>query len=287
MSDGTGKYLQNIGRVALLKGDEEIELGRAVKEWQDSPDPSRRLEAKGKRAKEKLMTANLRLVVHVAKKYQNRGLELDELIQEGSLGLNRAVEKFDFTKGYKFSTYAFWWIRQAITRAIAEQSRTVRIPIHAWEKLNKIKKVRHQFFKEHNRYPSIKEVAETMEMPEEKLAELLELFQQSNCTSLDKTIGSEGDTELMDLIASDQQGTFDAIASKEIRDSLEDLISNLSEKEALVLRMRFGLEDGEPQTLQAIGKTLGVSRERIRQLQTKALRKLRASEGVRSLRGVA
>ena len=287
MSDGTGKYLQNIGRVALLKGDEEIELGRAVKEWQDSPEPSKAMESRGKRAKEKLITANLRLVVHVAKKYQNRGLELDELIQEGSLGLNRAVEKFDFTKGYKFSTYAFWWIRQAITRGIAEQARTVRIPIHAWEKLSKVKGARQVFFREHGRHPSIKEIADMVDMSEDKLSELLEIYQKTSCTSLDKTVGKDADTELIALISSDQQGTFDAIAANDMRDVLEDLISGLKEKEALVLRMRFGLEDGESKTLQAIGDTLGVSRERIRQLESKALGKLRASKSVRSFRGVA
>ena len=287
MSDGIGKYLQNIGRVALLKGDEEIELGRAVKEWQDSPEPSKAMEARGKRAKEKLITANLRLVVHVAKKYQNRGLELDELIQEGSLGLNRAVEKLDFTKGYKFSTYAFWWIRQAITRGIAEQARTVRIPIHAWEKLSKVKGARQVFFREHGRHPSIQEIADMVDMSEDKLSELLEIYQKTSCTSLDKTVGKDADTELIALIASDQQGTFDAIAANDMRDVLEDLISGLKEKEALVLRMRFGLEDGESKTLQAIGDTLGVSRERIRQLESKALRKLRASKSVRSFRGVA
>lgn len=287
MADGTGRYLQNIGRVPLLKADEEIELGRLVKEWQDASEPSQRVQTRGKRAKEKLMTANLRLVVHVAKKYQNRGLELDELIQEGSLGLNRAVEKFDFTKGYKFSTYAFWWIRQAITRAIGEQSRTVRIPIHVWEKLNKVKSARHQFLKLHNRYPSIQEIAESIEMPEDKLSDLLELYQKTSCTSLDKLIGAEGDTELIDLIASDHQGTFEAIAGKNTREVLDDLICTLTEREALVMRMRFGLDDGDPKTLQAIGDALGISRERIRQLETKALRKLQKSEDIRSFRGVA
>ena len=287
MADGTGRYLHNIGRVPLWRADEEIELGRLVKEWQDAPEPSQKVQARGKRAKEKLMKANLRLVVHVAKKYQNRGLELDELIQEGSIGLNRAVEKFDFSKGYRFSTYAYWWIRQAIIRAIGEQSRTVRIPIHVWEKLNKVRSIRREFLKTHNRYPSVKEIAESIEMPEDKLSELLELYQKTSCTSLDKMIGTEGDTELIDLIASDDQGTFDAIAGKNTREVLEDLISTLTEREALVMRMRFGLDDGEAKTLQAIGNALGVSRERIRQLETKALRKLQKSEGIRSFRVVA
>ena len=287
MKDGFGKYLQNIGRVPLITAEEELKLGRAIKEWQDSEAPSPGLEQKGQRAKRKLMEANLRLVVHIAKKYQRRGLDLEDLIQEGALGLNRAVEKFDFTKGYKFSTYAYWWIRQSLTRAIAEKSRTVRMPIHTWEKLTKIKIARGKFHQEYGRNPSYQELSDLTDFPPHDIEKLLETFLKTSCTSLDKTIGQEKETELIDLIASDQQTTFDAIAQQNTVEFISELLTELPEKEAMVMRMRYGLGDGEKKTLQAIGDVLGVSRERVRQLETKALRKLRCKEEMQLYTGVA
>lgn len=287
MKDGFGKYLQNIGRVPLIGAEEELKLGRIIKEWQDSSEPSATLERQGQHAKKKLMEANLRLVVHIAKKYQRRGLELEDLIQEGALGLNRAVEKFDFTKGYKFSTYAYWWIRQSLTRAIAEKSRTVRMPIHTWEKLTKIKIARGKFNQDNGRNPTYQELSELTDFPTKDIEQLLESFLKTSCTSLDKTIGQEKETELIDLIASDQQTTFDAIAEQNTADFLSELLTELPDKEALVMRMRYGLGDDEKQTLQAIGDVLGVSRERVRQLETKALRKLRCKEEVQLYSGVA
>jgi RNA polymerase sigma factor (sigma-70 family) len=285
--DGIGHYLQSIGKVPLLTADQEIVLGRAVKEWMDAPAPSSKQIAKGHRAKEKLMAANLRLVVHMAKKYRDRGLDFDDLIQEGSIGLNRAVEKFDFTKGYKFSTYAYWWIRQSMTRAISEKSRTVRMPAHAWEKLTKIKVARREFQQQHGRNPDFDELSELIEMPLKELEKLMERFLSTSCTSLDQGIGKEEDSELSELIASDQQGTFDLIAQQNTRDFLGTLVETLPDKEALVIRMRYGLDDGEKKTLQAIGEVLGVSRERARQLQNRALKKLRQNREIQRFQGVA
>lgn len=285
MKDGTGLYLQNIGRVPLLKADEEIALSRAVKVWQDTTDPSHAIVVKGKRAKAKLIEANLRLVVHISKKYQNRGLELDELIQEGALGLNRAVEKFDYTKGYKFSTYAFWWIRQSISRAIAEQSRTVRIPIHVWEKLSKVKKFRREFQHEHGRQPTTLEVAEMLKITEDTLKGFLQKYSQTNCLSLDKTIGKENETELIELISADEQGTFEVIAQENVREVINSVLDKFHEREVMVLRMRYGLDDGEPKTLRAIGEVLGLTRERVRQIEHRTLRKLRSKDEIRSFRG--
>lgn len=287
MFDGTGLYLKNIGRVPILKAEEEIKLGRAIKTWQDTANPSPAISARGKRAKEKMISSNLRLVVHVAKKYQHRGLELDELIQEGSLGLNRAVEKFDFTKGYKFSTYAFWWIRQSISRAISEQSRTVRLPIHVWEKLNKVQKARRNFMEQHGHEPNIVELCETTGIPEEKLLALLESCHQTDCVSLDKTVGQEKNNELIELVASQHQGTFEAIAQQNVAAILSDVLDQLTENEAFVIRRRFGLDDGEKKTLGEIGEVLSITPERVRQIELKALRKLRCKQEVRTFRGVA
>lgn len=281
--DGFGLYLQSIGRVPLLTAEEEIILGRAVKEWIEHPSPSPEIENRGLRAKRKLMAANLRLVVHISKKYMNRGLDMDDLIQEGSIGLDRAVEKFDFTKGYKFSTYAYWWIRQALTRAISEKSRLIRMPVHNWEKLNKLKISRRRYMQEHGCYPSTQELSTMTEIPVDALEKLMEQFVKTNCASLDQGVGKEESTELIDLIPCETQGTFEAIAQQSIKDCLGNILEELTEKESVVIRMRFGLNDEAPKTLQAIGDSLGVSRERVRQLETKALRKLKKHEEIKRL----
>ena len=286
-NDGLGQYLQNIGRVPLLTTDEEIILGRAVKEWMEHPSPPLEIEQRGRRAKRKLMAANLRLVVHVSKKYLNRGLEIDDLIQEGSIGLDRAVEKFDFTKGYKFSTYAYWWIRQALTRAISEKSRLIRMPIHNWEKFNKLKTARREFLQQHGYFPSTQQLSELTEIPLKTLERLLEHFVQTNCSSLDQRIGNDESTELIELIPSDATNTFDAIAQQNVKECLGNILDELSEKEAIVIRMRYGLNGEKPKTLQAIGEVLEVSRERVRQVESKALKKLRMHKDLKQLQGVS
>lgn len=286
--DGVGRYLSEIGRVPLLTAEQEILLGRAVKEWMDCPAPvPAPIEGKGRRAKDKLMAANLRLVVFIAKKYLKRGMELEDLIQEGTMGLERAVEKFDFTKGYKFSTYAYWWIRQALTRAIANDSRLIRMPIHNWEKLNKLKKNRREFMQAYGRSPSMQELADLTEIPLEKLEALTDQFSRSNCLSLDQLIGKSESTELIELIPSEEQTTFDAIAYQNMKDLLDSVIDELTPKEATIIRLRYGLEDGERKTLNECGQAIGVSRERARQLETRALKKLRQHSELLRLKGVA
>ena len=259
MLDGTGRYLKQIGRVPLLTVDEEIELGRAVKEWLNSSDPSHQVIARGKRAKDKLIRANLRLVVHVAKKYMNRGLDIDELIQEGSIGLNRATEKFDYAKGYKFSTYAYWWIRQSMGKAIAEQSRTVRLPLGVSETMSKIKKCQGEFFRQWGRHPSIAELGEQMEMAESELKEFLERVQRTNCVSLDVKVGDNDERSFLDLVPDRNKEIFTAVAQNDICEGLLLALERFKEKEAIVMRMRFGLDDGDPKTLQAIGDHLGLT----------------------------
>ncbi|MCM1981742.1 sigma-70 family RNA polymerase sigma factor [Lyngbya confervoides] len=285
--NGMSQYLQAIGRVPLLTAEQEIELGRAVKAWQEHPDPSPTVEARGRRAKRKLMEANLRLVVHMAKKYRDRGLEFDDLIQEGSIGLDRAVEKFDFARGYKFSTYAHWWIRQAIARGIAERSRTVRLPVHVWEKVNKLKRSRREFWQAQGRNPSMAELAVASEMSPQELEMLMKQFAQTSCVSLDRRVSKDAETDLIHLIASDGPGTFEAIAQQGTQEFLGELLDQLPEREAVILRLRYGLEDGEPQSLQAVGDQLGLSRERIRQLEKKALAQLRRVQDVQQLKEVA
>ncbi|MCB4407227.1 RpoD/SigA family RNA polymerase sigma factor [Synechococcus sp. MU1642] len=287
-SDPVSWYLATIGRIPLLTPAEEIELGNQVqammaltedgsREFKDGEltTPQRRLLRIGRRAKERMMKANLRLVVSVAKKYQGKGLELLDLIQEGSLGLERAVEKFDPTRGYKFSTYAFWWIRQSMTRAIACQSRTIRLPVHLSERLTTIRKVSLDLAHKLGAMPSRVEIAEAMDIPLDELDSLLR--QALTTSSLDAPVnGEEGRSFLGDLIAdSSLDEPLDIVEQRIHHEQLGRWLSHLSEQEQHVLRMRFGLEGNERHTLAEIGRLMEVSRERVRQVELKALRKLR------------
>ena len=287
-SDPVSWYLATIGRIPLLTPAEEIELGNQVqammaltedgsREFEDGEltTPQRRLLRIGRRAKERMMKANLRLVVSVAKKYQGKGLELLDLIQEGSLGLERAVEKFDPTRGYKFSTYAFWWIRQSMTRAIACQSRTIRLPVHLSERLTTIRKVSLDLAHKLGAMPSRVEIAEAMDIPLNELDSLLR--QALTTSSLDAPVnGEEGRSFLGDLIAdSSLDEPLDIVEQRIHHEQLGRWLSHLSEQEQHVLRMRFGLEGNERHTLAEIGRLMEVSRERVRQVELKALRKLR------------
>ena len=287
-SDPVSWYLATIGRIPLLTPAEEIELGNQVqammaltedgsREFEDGEltTAQRRLLRIGRRAKERMMKANLRLVVSVAKKYQGKGLELLDLIQEGSLGLERAVEKFDPTRGYKFSTYAFWWIRQSMTRAIACQSRTIRLPVHLSERLTTIRKVSLDLAHKLGAMPSRVEIAEAMDIPLDELDSLLR--QALTTSSLDAPVnGEEGRSFLGDLIAdSSLDEPLDIVEQRIHHEQLGRWLSHLSEQEQHVLRMRFGLEGNERHTLAEIGRLMVVSRERVRQVELKALRKLR------------
>ena len=288
-SDPVSWYLATIGRIPLLTPAEEIELGNQVqammsltedgsREFQDNEltTKQRRLLRIGRRAKERMMKANLRLVVSVAKKYQGKGLELLDLIQEGSLGLERAVEKFDPTRGYKFSTYAFWWIRQSMTRAIACQSRTIRLPVHLSERLTTIRKVSLDLAHKLGAMPSRVEIAEAMDIPLDELDSLLR--QALTTSSLDAPVnGEEGRSFLGDLIAdSSLEEPLDIVEQRIHHEQLGRWLSHLSEQEQHVLRLRFGLESNERHTLAEIGRQINVSRERVRQLEAKAILKLRA-----------
>ena len=287
-SDPVSWYLATIGRIPLLTPAEEIELGNQVqammaltedgsREFEDGEltTAQRRLLRIGRRAKERMMKANLRLVVSVAKKYQGKGLELLDLIQEGSLGLERAVEKFDPTRGYKFSTYAFWWIRQSMTRAIACQSRTIRLPVHLSERLTTIRKVSLDLAHKLGAMPSRVEIAEAMDIPLDELDSLLR--QALTTSSLDAPVnGEEGRSFLGDLIAdSSLDEPLEIVEQRIHHEQLGRWLSHLSEQEQHVLRMRFGLEGNERHTLAEIGRLMDVSRERVRQVELKALRKLR------------
>lgn len=264
IDDPVRMYLKEIGKVPLLTAEEEIELAKKMEEG--GPE--------GEAAKKKLAEANLRLVVSIAKRYVGRGMLFLDLIQEGNLGLIKAVEKFDFHKGFKFSTYATWWIRQAITRAIADQARTIRIPVHMVETINKLIRVSRQLLQELGREPTAEELAQEMQMPEEKVREIMKIAQEP--VSLETPIGEEEDSHLGDFIPDDDiPAPAEAAAFTLLKEQLMEVLDTLTEREEKVLRLRFGLDDGRARTLEEVGKEFNVTRERIRQIEAKALRKLR------------
>jgi len=270
IEDPVRMYLKEIGKVPLLSAEEEIELAKRMEEGDEE-------------AKKKLAEANLRLVVSIAKRYVGRGMLFLDLIQEGNLGLIKAVEKFDYRKGYKFSTYATWWIRQAITRAIADQARTIRIPVHMVETINKLIRVSRQLLQELGREPSPEEIAEEMNMPVERVREILKISQEP--VSLETPIGEEEDSHLGDFIQDDNVPVpVDAAAYTLLREQLDEVLDTLTDREKKVLSLRFGLEDGRGRTLEEVGKEFNVTRERIRQIEAKALRKLRHPTRSRKLR---
>ena len=268
-TDAIRSYLYEIGKIPLLTGEEEVILAK-------------RIENGDEEAKQLLTTANLRLVVSIAKKYSKSGLELLDLIQEGNIGLMRAVEKFDYKKGFKFSTYATWWIRQAITRAIADQARTIRVPVHMIETINKFNKVTGILTIKLGRQPSDEEIAKEMDIDIEKVAEIRKIKQ--NPSPLSTPIGDEKDSKLQDIIADDWSQTPDEFATSEyLRNQLHDVLDELQDRERRVLELRFGLEDGVSRTLEEVGREFGVTRERIRQIEAKALKKLKEKSSKKQL----
>ena len=270
IEDPVRMYLKEIGKVPLLSADEEIELAQ-------------RMEVGDEDAKKRLAEANLRLVVSIAKRYVGRGMLFLDLIQEGNLGLIKAVEKFDYRKGYKFSTYATWWIRQAITRAIADQARTIRIPVHMVETINKLIRVSRQLLQELGREPTPEEIADKMDMSVERVREILKISQEP--VSLETPIGEEEDSHLGDFIQDDNVPVpADAAAFTLLKEQLVEVLSTLTDREQKVLRLRFGLDDGRARTLEEVGKEFNVTRERIRQIEAKALRKLRHPSRSRKLK---
>ncbi|MFI5498787.1 RNA polymerase sigma factor [Nocardia asteroides] len=291
-ADSVRAYLKQIGKVALLNAEEEVELAKrieaglfAAEKMREFAEAGEKLSVTtrrdfnwivrdGNRAKNHLLEANLRLVVSLAKRYTGRGMAFLDLIQEGNLGLIRAVEKFDYTKGYKFSTYATWWIRQAITRAMADQARTIRIPVHMVEVINKLGRIQRELLQDLGREPTPEELAKEMDITPEKVLEIQQYAREP--ISLDQTIGDEGDSQLGDFIEdSEAVVAVDAVSFTLLQDQLQSVLETLSEREAGVVRLRFGLTDGQPRTLDEIGQVYGVTRERIRQIESKTMSKLR------------
>ncbi|MEH3156325.1 MAG: RNA polymerase sigma factor [Gordonia paraffinivorans] len=291
-ADSVRAYLKQIGKVALLNAEEEVELAKRIEAGLFATERMKRMAEAGEkltvaqrrdlswisrdgnRAKNHLLEANLRLVVSLAKRYTGRGMAFLDLIQEGNLGLIRAVEKFDYTKGYKFSTYATWWIRQAITRAMADQARTIRIPVHMVEVINKLGRIQRELLQDLGREPTPEELAKEMDITPEKVLEIQQYAREP--ISLDQTIGDEGDSQLGDFIEdSEAVVAVDAVSFTLLQDQLQSVLETLSEREAGVVRLRFGLTDGQPRTLDEIGQVYGVTRERIRQIESKTMSKLR------------
>jgi len=272
ISDPVRMYLREIGKVPLLKYEEEVELAKAI-------------EAGSAPAKQKLISSNLRLVVSIAKKYVNRGLGLLDLIEEGNIGLMRAVDKFDYKRGFKFSTYATWWIRQAITRAIADQARTIRIPVHMVETINKYGRVSRRMMQDLGREATAEEIAREMEIEVEKVREIVKVSQEP--TSLEKPVGEEEDSRLGDFIPDETASPDQQASAALLKEHIAEVFSTLTPREAKVLEYRFGLEDGKQRTLEEVGKEFGVTRERIRQIEAKAIRKLRHPSRAKKLRDYA
>ena len=275
VNDPVKMYLKEIGRVPLLKADEEVRIAKRIERGIENPDDPK-LVADGTEAKNELISANLRLVVAIAKKYTGRGMLFLDLIQEGNMGLIKAVDKFDYTKGFKFSTYATWWIRQAITRAIADQARTIRIPVHMVETINKMTRIQRQLVQEFGRDPSAEEIASRMGggMSADKVREIQKIALDP--VSLETPIGEEDDSHLGDFIEDKDAMSPDQYANNELlKDEIDLILSSLTEREEKVIRLRFGLEDGRTRTLEEVGKEFDVTRERIRQIEAKALRKLK------------
>jgi len=300
-ADPVHTYLKEIGRVSLLTAEDEVVLAKAIEqgggaheellahEAQDKRLATeervrlQRLARRGQQAKEALIEANLRLVVSIAKRYRNRGLAFLDLIQEGNLGLMRAVEKFDYTKGFKFSTYATWWIRQAITRALADQGRTIRIPVHMVETINKVVRVQRQLLQEFGREPTVEEIASRVEFPIERVREIQRINQDT--VSLEQPMGDEEDFSLSDLIEDQEAEVPDDAATRSmLHEAVRDALATLPAREREVMELRFGLEDGRVRTLEEVGKAFGVTRERIRQIEAKTLAKLRHPNAARPLR---
>ncbi len=286
LDDPVRMYLREIGRVPLLSAEEEVRLALRMERGKAErlkAVPNRRYVDDGEEAQRRLTEANLRLVVSVAKKYIGRGMSLLDLIQEGNIGLIRAVEKFDYTKGFKFSTYATWWIRQAITRAIADQARTIRIPVHMVETINRLIRISRRLLQDLGREPTSEEIAEQMEISAEKVREIIKVSQEP--VSLETPIGEEDDSHLGDFIEDHTAlAPADAASHQLLKEQVEDVLDSLTERERKVLQLRFGLDDGRSRTLEEVGKEFHVTRERIRQIEAKALRKLRHPSRSRKLK---